>query len=111
MVLAAIGNASRYENRSQVFWLVWQQLVTLLPPRQSSPRLPPSFLHFPPPAEPAHAATPSLLTSFSKLEVIFCAFLAENKFVNALILFIRARPASSTSLQVSSKHVSLYQDI
>jgi hypothetical protein len=27
----------------------------------------------------------------SKLEVIFCAFLAENNFVNALILFIRVR--------------------
>jgi hypothetical protein len=29
--------------------------------------------------------------SFSKLEVIFCAVLAENNFVNALILSIRAR--------------------
>lgn len=28
---------------------------------------------------------------FSKLEVVFCAFLAENNFVNALILFIRVR--------------------
>jgi len=27
----------------------------------------------------------------SKLEVIFCAFLAENNFVNALILLIRVR--------------------
>ena len=27
----------------------------------------------------------------SKLEFIFCAFLAENNFVNALILFIRDR--------------------
>jgi len=30
--------------------------------------------------------------SISKLEVIFCTFLAENNFVNALILFIRAKP-------------------
>jgi hypothetical protein len=29
--------------------------------------------------------------AFSKLEVIFCVFLAENNFVNALILFIRVR--------------------
>jgi len=31
------------------------------------------------------------MVNFSKLEVIFCVFLAENNFVNALILFIRAR--------------------
>jgi hypothetical protein len=31
------------------------------------------------------------LSYFSKLEDIFCAFLLENNFVNALILFIRAR--------------------
>jgi hypothetical protein len=29
--------------------------------------------------------------SFSKLEDIFCVLSAENNFVNALILFIRAR--------------------
>ena len=29
--------------------------------------------------------------ALSKLEVIFCIFLAGNNFVNALILFIRAR--------------------
>jgi hypothetical protein len=28
---------------------------------------------------------------FSKLEIIFCAFLAENNFFNALIPFIGAR--------------------
>jgi hypothetical protein len=28
------------------------------------------------------------IQTFSKLEFIFCAFLAENNFVNALILFI-----------------------
>jgi hypothetical protein len=31
------------------------------------------------------------LSYFSKLKDVFCAFLAENKFVSALILFIRAR--------------------
>ena len=29
------------------------------------------------------------MSAFSKLEVIFCVFLAENNFVNAIILFIR----------------------
>jgi hypothetical protein len=36
----------------------------------------------------------------SKLEVIFCAFLAENSFVNLLILFIRVREALVLALTV-----------
>jgi hypothetical protein len=32
-----------------------------------------------------------IVVSISALEIIFCAFLAENNFVNALILFIRVR--------------------
>jgi len=40
----------------------------------------------------ADAVQPILrLYCFSKLEVIFCTFLAENHFVNALILFTRVR--------------------
>jgi hypothetical protein len=31
------------------------------------------------------------LKEFSKLEIIFCAFIAENNFVNALIPFIVVR--------------------
>ena len=31
-----------------------------------------------------------VLSHYSMLEVIFCAFLAENDFINALIRFIRA---------------------
>ena len=33
----------------------------------------------------------ALIMDISKLEIIFCVFWAENDFVNALILFIRAR--------------------
>jgi len=33
-----------------------------------------------------------MIRVISKLEVVFCVFLAENNFVNALILFSRARP-------------------
>jgi len=36
-------------------------------------------------------ATVPIRLIIRKLEVIFCVFQAENNFVNALILFIRAR--------------------
>ncbi len=32
-----------------------------------------------------------MIDHFSKLEVILCTLLAENNFINALILFTRAR--------------------
>jgi hypothetical protein len=41
-------------------------------------------------------------TGISKLEVIFCAFLAENNFVNALILFIRAKKVQGSRFKVQS---------
>jgi hypothetical protein len=45
----------------------------------------------------------------SKLEVIFCAFLAENIFVNALILFIRVSKmldAPRRNVSVASTHLT-----
>src|SRR5450631_3210273 len=41
---------------------------------------------------------------FSKLEVIFCAFQAENKFVNALILFIRVRRNAGIMDDIGKTH-------
>ena len=47
-----------------------------------------------PTASPLHGKS-EFSTSLSKLEVIFCAVgMAENNFVNALILFIRAKEYS-----------------
>jgi hypothetical protein len=43
------------------------------------------------------------IRTISKLEVIFCAFLADNNFVNALILFIRVTDVLLFSLCTISR--------
>lgn len=47
----------------------------------------------------------SINHAISKLESIFCTFLAENIFVNALILFIRARLHLNENMQRAKKSI------